>query len=240
MRSFRIVPRVFATVLLLGSAVLLAQPQAAAPQPASFERLDDLLSRDQVEDAVAELTALAAQPGPALPAVSPTQEAVLRRAVEAGRRHLGYISASAEERNASRRLVCLARSYFPDAPGSAQSPKDSEAPLRVGNEVSRPEIIGQIRPQYTPEAKEKGVSGVVITEATIDREGCVRNVRVLKGLPFGLDQAAVDALRRWTFEPAKVNGEPVRVYYVLTVNFQVEKEEEKGTAKEPSERQVPR
>jgi len=47
-------------------------------------------------------------------------------------------------------------------------------------------------------------------------------VRVLKGQPMGLDKAAVDAVQRWRFKPAMLAGKPVKVYYVLTVNFQVQ------------------
>jgi TonB family protein len=47
-------------------------------------------------------------------------------------------------------------------------------------------------------------------------------VRVLKGLPMGLDHAAVDAVQKWKFKPATLEGRPVKVYYVLTVNFQVQ------------------
>ncbi len=44
-------------------------------------------------------------------------------------------------------------------------------------------------------------------------------MRVLKALPMGLDHAAVDAVKKWRFKPATLNGRPVNVYYVLTVNF---------------------
>jgi protein TonB len=94
--------------------------------------------------------------------------------------------------------------------------------LRVGGAVSRPEIITQIKPVYTELARRARVTGTVIVEAIIDTSGNVTNVRVLKGLPMGLDKAAVDAVQRWRFKPAMLEGRPVRVYYVLTVNFQVQ------------------
>ncbi len=62
----------------------------------------------------------------------------------------------------------------------------------------------------------------MIVEAIIDEHGDVANVRVLKGLPMGLDQSAVDAVRAWKFKPSTLEGRPVKVYYVLTVNFKVE------------------
>lgn len=53
-----------------------------------------------------------------------------------------------------------------------------------------------------------------------DREGCVRDLRTLKGLPLGLEQSALAAVRNWSFEPATLAGSPVKVYYILTINFQ--------------------
>jgi protein TonB len=56
----------------------------------------------------------------------------------------------------------------------------------------------------------------------IDRQGNVTEARVLKGLPFGLDHAALAAIRQWKFQPGTLNGQPVPVYYNLTVNFRIE------------------
>jgi TonB family protein len=66
------------------------------------------------------------------------------------------------------------------------------------------------------------VQGVVIVEAVINKAGNVESVRVLKGLPMGLDTAAVETVKKWKFKPATLNGKPVTVYYTLTVNFQLQ------------------
>jgi protein TonB len=60
---------------------------------------------------------------------------------------------------------------------------------------------------------------VVIVQAIIDKQGTVTDVKVLKPLPMGLDKAAADAVAKWKFKPATLNGKPVDVYYNLTVNF---------------------
>jgi TonB family protein len=52
-----------------------------------------------------------------------------------------------------------------------------------------------------------------------DKSGIVRDVKVLKPLPFGLDQAAVDAVRQWRFAPATVNGEPLDVIFQMIIGF---------------------
>ncbi|MGE0639573.1 MAG: energy transducer TonB [Thermoanaerobaculia bacterium] len=94
--------------------------------------------------------------------------------------------------------------------------------LRVGGEITKPERLSGGSPSYTELARKARIQGVVIVEAIIDKEGKVTNVRVLKGLPMGLDQAAVDAVKSWRFRPATLNGRPVSVYYSLTVNFRLQ------------------
>ena len=74
---------------------------------------------------------------------------------------------------------------------------------------------------YTEKARKSGTTGTVIVEAIIDEEGCVRNVKALQELSDGLTESAMASVRRWVFSPATLNGQPVKVYYVLTVNFSV-------------------
>ena len=93
--------------------------------------------------------------------------------------------------------------------------------LTVGGAVSRPvQLTGQA-PRYTNVARCGRIEGTVILQAIIDERGRVSDVQILRGLPMGLDQAAVDAVQSWTFEPAKLGGRPVKVYYTLTVKFQI-------------------
>lgn len=100
--------------------------------------------------------------------------------------------------------------------------QDVGPPYRVGGEVSRPEKISGPPPVYTEMARKARVTGVVILEAQIDEEGNVTDARVLKGLPMGLDKSALDAVMTWKFKPAMRYGQPVPVFYVLTVNFMMD------------------
>jgi TonB family protein len=101
-------------------------------------------------------------------------------------------------------------------------PVEPTGPIRVGGDVKAPDKIYSPSPQYTEIARKARITGVVIVEAIIDKQGNVTNVKILKGLPMGLDQAAVDAVKRWRFEPATLNGKPVAVIYNLTINFQLQ------------------
>jgi TonB family protein len=99
-----------------------------------------------------------------------------------------------------------------------------EAPRLVGEGMTPPRILERpTTPQYTPEARAQRIQGVVILQATIDLAGRVRDVEVLKGLPLGLGEAAVEAVRDWTFVPAlDEQGRPVEVHYNLTVSFRLD------------------
>lgn len=101
-------------------------------------------------------------------------------------------------------------------------PVAPSGPIHVGGDVQAPEKIRAPSPQYTEIARKARIQGVVIVQAIIGTDGSVQNVKLLKGLPMGLDKAAMDAVKSWTFKPATLNGKPVAVYYNLTVNFSLQ------------------
>lgn len=107
----------------------------------------------------------------------------------------------------------------PANPEKLLEPPQDDWPLRVTGAVTRPVFLDGEKPYYPKRAFYARVQGKVIVEATLDEKGRVTDVRVLKGLPLGLDAAAVEAVKTWRFKPATLNGKAVRVYYTLTVAF---------------------
>ncbi|HUP46395.1 MAG TPA: energy transducer TonB [Thermoanaerobaculia bacterium] len=97
-----------------------------------------------------------------------------------------------------------------------------DMPVRVGGNVKAPVSIKRVDPVYTEIARKARIEGIVIIEAIIDRNGNVTDARVLKPLPMGLDQAALDAVRQWKFRPGTLNNQPIPVIYNLTVNFRLQ------------------
>lgn len=95
---------------------------------------------------------------------------------------------------------------------------DGEVPLRVGGNIKAPAKTRNVFPKYPPLAMQARVQGVVIVEATVDRDGRVRDARVLRSIPM-LDQAAIDAVMQWEFEPTYLNGVPKPVILTVTVSF---------------------
>lgn len=107
----------------------------------------------------------------------------------------------------------------PQEAGDASEEDDRQG--GENEEMHPPVRIFSPQPSYTPEARRKRVRGRVEVQTIIDKAGEVGRVKVLRGLPRGLDQAALAAVRRWQFEPARLSdGRRVAVYYTLTVDFQ--------------------
>ncbi|HEX7155469.1 MAG TPA: TonB family protein [Thermoanaerobaculia bacterium] len=107
-----------------------------------------------------------------------------------------------------------------DAPeGIEVKPK---GPLRVGGDVKAPVATDRVDPEYTELARKSRIAGLVIVEAIINKHGRVEQVRVVKGLPMGLSEAAERAVRQWRFKPGTLNGQPVDTIFNLTVNFKLD------------------
>ena len=96
-------------------------------------------------------------------------------------------------------------------------------PYRVGGDVKAPVVIHHVNPQYPEEARKNRISGIVILEVVIKSTGVVTDVTVLKPLPYGLSEAASDAVKQWIFKPGEINGQPVDVIFTLTINFKLDK-----------------
>jgi D-alanyl-D-alanine endopeptidase (penicillin-binding protein 7) len=89
----------------------------------------------------------------------------------------------------------------------------------VCDEITHPVVVEKINPVYPPEAREEKVMGLVIVETVITEEGIVDQIKVVESPDERLSAAAVEAIKQWRFEPALCDGEPVGVFYNLTVKF---------------------
>jgi protein TonB len=135
----------------------------------------------------------------------------------------------------------------PPPPPKAAPPK---GPVRVGGKISEPRKTRNVPPLYPDMAKRARVQGTVILEATISPQGRVSDVKVLRGVPL-LDDAAMNAVRQWTYTPTMLNGTPVPVIMTVTVNFKLDgssggtrvaakpAKEEKASREEPAAPSAP-
>lgn len=92
-------------------------------------------------------------------------------------------------------------------------------PYRAGSGVEPPRLLREVKAQYTDEARRSGITGNVLLEIVINRDGAVGEVSVRRGLGAGLDQRAIDAVRQWRFAPARRLGQPVDVIVEVAVEF---------------------
>ena len=85
-----------------------------------------------------------------------------------------------------------------------------------------PVPMSNIRPLYPEIAQEAGIEGVVVVQAFIDEKGRVKETLILKGVPnTGLDEAAMEAIRKTRFRPAKQRERAVGVWISIPVNFKL-------------------
>ena len=94
-------------------------------------------------------------------------------------------------------------------------------PYRPGAGITPPSIVREVRPDYTEEARRRGVEGDVVLEIVVRADGSVGDVKIVQGLSGGLNQRAVDAVRQWRFSPAKRFGTPVDVMVEIAVEFKL-------------------
>jgi TonB family protein len=89
----------------------------------------------------------------------------------------------------------------------------------VGGGVSEPILLSQVQPEYSDDGRKARVQGTVELLIVVQADGTVLFDSVRKSLGYGLDQQAIDAVKRWRFVPGRKDGKPVPVYVSVLVNF---------------------
>jgi periplasmic protein TonB len=90
--------------------------------------------------------------------------------------------------------------------------------IRVGGQVQAAKLIRQPRPIYPPLAKQARISGHVILNAIIGKDGTIQNLTVASGHPL-LIPSALEAVKQWVYQPTLLNGDAVEVVTQIDVNF---------------------
>ena len=91
--------------------------------------------------------------------------------------------------------------------------------LRLGNGIIPPTVISRVDPRYTKEASLAHMNGTVVVQAVIKTDGTVDVIRVVRGLPYGMTDSAIDALKQWKFRPGNKGGQNVDVALNIEINF---------------------
>jgi TonB family protein len=95
------------------------------------------------------------------------------------------------------------------------------APIAVGGEVKPVQLISSVPPVYPQMARSQRISGDVRIDALIDENGRVTGMKVVAG-PVLLHQSAMDSVRQWKYRPATLDGKPVSMHMVVTVQFRLQ------------------
>lgn len=94
-------------------------------------------------------------------------------------------------------------------------------PYRGGSGITPPELLHEVRPEYTDDARRQNLTGDVVLEIVVRRDGSVGDVKVIRGLGAGLDRRAIDAVRQWKFAPARRHGTPIDLFVEVAVEFKL-------------------
>ena len=93
--------------------------------------------------------------------------------------------------------------------------------FRVGGGVTAPALIYKVEPEYSEEARKAKYQGTVLLYVQVDPAGKAINMRVLHSLGLGLDEKAMEAVRKWKFKPGMKDGKAVTVEAQIEVNFRL-------------------
>ncbi len=98
----------------------------------------------------------------------------------------------------------------------------AEATIRQSSGVQAAKIIQNPEPVYPPIARQARIQGTVTLDATIAPDGTVQRLVLLSSSNPLLTPAAMDAVKKWTYQPTILNGQPVTVSTTVDVNFRIQ------------------
>lgn len=94
-------------------------------------------------------------------------------------------------------------------------------PFRTGRGVSSPVVLYKVEPEYSEEARKAKYQGVVVLKVIVDPTGRVINPVVVQSMGLGLDEKAIEAVKKWKFRPGYKDGKPVAVFADIEVSFRL-------------------
>ena len=93
--------------------------------------------------------------------------------------------------------------------------------FRVGGGVTAPSLIYKVEPEYSEEARKAKYQGTVVLYVEVEPNGRAQNMRVIQSLGLGLDEKAMEAVKKWRFRPGNKDGKPVTVVATVEVSFRL-------------------
>ena len=191
-------------------------PAALSPRSGTIDRIDVTgLSDSATAGLLAQL---------AVHAGDPFTSDTLARAMDAARQFDSHLSVAMSMGPSGDNVMTIrppgplqavVRQSLPVASPNLAVPPGA---LVVNGNIEAANLLSSVRPVYPPLAKMARQQGTVRFQATIGRDGAVEDLTVLSGPPL-LVQAALDAVKKWTYRPTQLNGAPVEVVTTIDINF---------------------
>jgi TonB family protein len=119
----------------------------------------------------------------------------------------------------AREKIAEMERQTPDLEARRREVQQSVDETQKSESDRKAKLIYKIEPEYTAEARAKKIEGSVLLGVTIGHTGLPENIQVKRSLEPSLDQAAVEAVRKWRFLPALKDGQPVSMVVTIEVNF---------------------
>jgi TonB family protein len=208
-------PLAISVLLHAGAIAALVVAGARGPAPEAGERPIDILFLRAARAARSanDVAAAAAAASPAERQAARERQAMLDRLVQP-------TGIPGDEPAAAAAAPGTPAPAGGEAPGG-----EAELPVEAGGGVVSPVLIESsgVQPVYPEEALRAGVEGLVVLEAIVDERGRVgHDIKVLRRLGHGCDEAAVAAVRQWRFRPAIRDGKPIKVRRIFPILFRLQ------------------
>ena len=101
--------------------------------------------------------------------------------------------------------------------GVVEAPQP-KGPVEFNDAMTPPSVLSGPNPEYTQEAIDHEVEGLMVVKCIVSLQGIVHNCRVLQGLPF-MDRQVVETLQRRRYSPALQQGKPIEVDYTFRIRL---------------------
>jgi periplasmic protein TonB len=93
--------------------------------------------------------------------------------------------------------------------------------FKVGGGVTAPQLLYKVEPEYSEEARKAKYQGTVVLNVIVDASGKAVEPKIVHSLGLGLDEKAIEAVKKWKFKPGYKDGKPVAVIAQIEVNFRL-------------------
>lgn len=112
--------------------------------------------------------------------------------------------------------------YDAESSRAAKTPEHTSPPMHAGtNGATVPECIRCPPPEYTNTARKVKFTGTVVLMVTVTEEGRASDIGIIKGVPYGLNEAAIKAVSAWSFKPATYGGKPIAARVPIESTFRL-------------------